>query len=600
MRFSLLLIVLSLVLATAFLANEGFPNGLFSLKELGFYFTVCLTSLIVLITCLKCNYCPEFSFSPLEFAVFSFLVLIPCYQYLVLNVKFTNLVISIGAYIIFYSISIVGINFHWTRSGKIVFTVVLIAIVAQLILSIFQYIGWITAYHHASRVSGMFFNPGPYSIYITSLVMVILPILVLSAKNKKHISLLFLLTVFIIFIVINFELKSRSSWMGLAAGIFAITYIYLLKFKDSIRWRKNKTSWILIALLLISIPFVVRWLYQIRPESANGRMLIWKSTIGMIKDNFWNGVGIGNFAGRFPVYQATELQNQTTRSRYGMLAGETDYAFNDLLQIFADFGLFGGILYIFIIIGAFVRLVRFIKQKGYTNFRFMLGSGLMASLLVIIIGGLTSYPNQMLPTYIWFWTLIGLISLITSESSICNPSKPVSVMMLAMLSLGISLSFGYYYYKKTIAFDIWGKIKRGAINYGDNLQDLKYLDNEGELLNEIGHHFSGDGKSTLAKYYFETAKTCRFDKEDYYDLGFILERQGKYIEALDIYKLVEESIPYLLKPKVLQAKLLYLQGRKEEFAIKAREVLEMKPKVKSASNEQLKKEMRFLLKKLDD
>ncbi len=50
---------------------------------------------------------------------------------------------------------------------------------------------------------------------------------------------------------------------------------------------------------------LLHWMYLVKLDSAQGRLLIWKNTVALIKDNFWTGVGYGNFPKAYTAYQVT-------------------------------------------------------------------------------------------------------------------------------------------------------------------------------------------------------------------------------------------------------------------------------------------------------
>jgi O-antigen ligase len=58
------------------------------------------------------------------------------------------------------------------------------------------------------------------------------------------------------------------------------------------------------------------------------RLSYWKTGLRMIRDNFWTGVGLGNFGAAYPKYQY-------------LGAGDVREAHNDPLQVFAETGVFG-------------------------------------------------------------------------------------------------------------------------------------------------------------------------------------------------------------------------------------------------------------------
>ncbi|MCH8495786.1 MAG: O-antigen ligase family protein [Balneolales bacterium] len=88
----------------------------------------------------------------------------------------------------------------------------------------------------------------------------------------------------------------RGAWIATFIGTIVVIY-YRYRNESSIlnilskRWIKfSVVPLILILLTIFSIA-----LYQLKPDSVNGRLLIWKVTSDMITDHPLTGVGVGQF-----------------------------------------------------------------------------------------------------------------------------------------------------------------------------------------------------------------------------------------------------------------------------------------------------------------
>lgn len=69
------------------------------------------------------------------------------------------------------------------------------------------------------------------------------------------------------------------------------------------------------------------------PATAALRITYWRTGWEMAKDNFWTGVGLGNFGAAYPNYQK-------------LGAGDVQMAHNDYLQVLCETGVFGFLLFI--------------------------------------------------------------------------------------------------------------------------------------------------------------------------------------------------------------------------------------------------------------
>lgn len=597
--FSILFILIFLL---GFLANRDFPNGLFAIKELAFYVLVSIASLSIALLIFKRWKSFIFQISRrlcfINLVAFILLVLIPLVQYCFQPVRLSNLLLSVGTYILFYTLTFLGNSVHWVLLMRKFYIFLFIAFVLQILICIGQYNDYLFAYHSACKISGMFFNPGPFSIYFSLLLLMIVPFLMVYYR-KRTIGkfILLIVTLALPSLAILFTLNSRSSWIGFSMGIFSIIGWYLFLLKPDIFGILRRNVKTILSILLPALCLLSYGLYQIRPESAQGRILIWKSTVSMIKDNPLLGVGYGNFIREYPRFQAKVLDKPGLNAKYGVLSGETEYAFNDVLQVGAELGLIGLFLYLTVFFHSFFRLYLFVKSKGYSDIRFVVSSGLGAALLCVFIAGMTSYPNQMLPINSLCWTIIALINLISSDISGTFPNSLYRKVGIVCVSLAISVFYGHFFIKKLHAYYLWNGTPTGALSSEVLLPNVLYMDNEAGFLNDLGYYYLTLDKRDKAEIYFLKAIACKFDKTYYYDLGKNYKEQNKYADALATYQYLEKAIPHLIKPKYLQAKLYYELGDSSAFKKMALKVMAAVPKVYNAETDLMKKEIKYLYNK---
>lgn len=595
MRLSFLSMIFLSVLALGFIASREFPNGLFSLKLLAAYLAAVLALSAIVILSLFYR-CYSIKINPLNFMVFCLLVFIPACQYFLMDVKLNSLIVSLLCYIIFFSISYIGRGLHWLLLLRRFYRLVFVVLMLQIIIGLLQYAGIIYPYHHISRISGMFFNPGPFAIYFTTLLLFVIPIIFVKIKKRHLNSSILYLTVIFGGSLILIELESRSAWIGLFVGIISILFTFLWFYGNNWLEHIRKKAVITLVIIFGILCFGSYGLYQLRPESAKGRVLIWKSTSAMISGNLWAGVGLGNFATYYPGYQGGQLQIAKVRSNFGLLAGQTEYAFNDLMQLVSEIGIFGFLIYLFIVSNSLFRLIKFIKLKGYLDERFILGSSLIGVLVAIISSGLTSYPLQMVPVAFWFWTIIALINIICPENY--KQIQGQSVPIIFVSSVGIALcSLMFFTFKNVKGYYLWNVVTKGNGEIDALIPYLYYLDGEGQLFSEIGSHLYRKKEYFKSIYYFRHATVCQFNRDYYYSLGLSYEKLNRYKEAFATYELIENALPGFVKPKYLKAKLLYKLGQFSEFENTAKAIVSMVPKVSNTSTELMIKEIRFLLRK---
>lgn len=97
-------------------------------------------------------------------------------------------------------------------------------------------------------------------------------------------------------------------------AIIALILVFILpQFKTYINKRR-------IIIPLFSIVTIFVMLYLMRPDSLNGRLLIWRISLDILKDNFIFGIGIDGFRSTYPLYQMDFLSKLDIDDHRNLLA----------------------------------------------------------------------------------------------------------------------------------------------------------------------------------------------------------------------------------------------------------------------------------------
>lgn len=237
--------------------------------------------------------------------------------------------------------------------------------VLQLTEGIFQLAGFSDSHNAYFPVTGNFYNPGGYAGYL-SLIAIISFWLYLNRdiESKNYSRIMAALVTYLPIlsmlacIVILPALRSRSSWISVAIGL-ALVWI-TRKRKQAGPGLKFSKKQVAVTLALL---FCAMYLfYQFKKNSADGRLLIYGVSMGLVKDNPVFGVGFDRFRTFFMDEQAKWFENNDhVKSDDSQLAGDTFYAFNEPLQFTVENGLTGILL-----IAVFVFLhIRFRSAGEY-------------------------------------------------------------------------------------------------------------------------------------------------------------------------------------------------------------------------------------------
>lgn len=161
------------------------------------------------------------------------------------------------------------------------------------------------------------------------------------------------------FVISTIALNNRTVIVAL------ILAFILPQFKTYINKRR-----IIIPLFFIVIVFVM--LYLMRPDSLNGRLLIWRISLDILKDNFIFGIGLDGFRSTYPLYQMSFLSKLAIDDSRNLLAGNIGYTFNEPLQFIIEFGFIGLMVILFTIYSLFKKCnIQNIEKAAYRTLLFL-------------------------------------------------------------------------------------------------------------------------------------------------------------------------------------------------------------------------------------
>lgn len=631
-KYFIFSLILSLVFAVVFIQSgeiyKGFQNAWY------FYFVgiVSITVMIVSLNFLLSKKKFKISFNPIDlflllFLLYSFLRLLFTQNEILSNQQFIILLFLV----IFYFIWKGFLKKNFTKGRVSIPAIILISAflmsgLLEAVIGILQLYdvlpGYVNSYF---KVNGTFVNPANFAGYLSSVIPFSFGMYILSSKNVrygwiKHLSLaVFLSSLFILPV-----LRQRSSWVAVSGGILVIFYYKykikngkdtLLKIKNVFNTAAKKTALIFLILFLLSL-FSFS-LYSLKPNSANGRFLMWKLTTRMIRDNPLFGAGFDRFKTEYDKYQADYFEDEGSEYEK-LLADNVMQAHNEFLQIWAELGLVGLIIFGCIIVFSLWGYKKNDLPPPDSDINVLIISA-KASLVSILIFSLFYFPFHILPTFINFIFLLSLISAcfgnIVLSSNELNPFNSPSLTkrrgqgislrqpFLASLALALLIFSGFILvttYKLSNSYKVWKQANLVAYPglYNDSIKMFKSvypeLKDNGEFL------FNYGGILTLNKNYKEAAELLEESKKNYTDpkqyinLGVCYENLKNYEKAENNYKYASDMIPNLFYPKYLLAKLFVKEKKIEEAKILSKEILESKAKIRSTAVKQMKEEIRIL------
>lgn len=257
---------------------------------------------------------------------------------------------------------------------------------SEAILGLRQLYGFATSGHSMHALTGSFFNPGPYSGYLAMILPVCLyQWLVCGRRGGRVVSGGVML---LIFCVLPAGM-SRSAW--LAAGVSCLcVYAWHMDWTDKFRllWQQQRQRVVMVVVGGFCVLLLAGYLlFVLKPDSARGRLFMWKITCRAIAEKPLTGYGIHNFAAAYGNAQETYFAAGDYEPWEERVAGSPEYAFNEYLQVAVELGIPLAVCLLVVVV---LCLYRGVRKGRY---------GICGAILSLMIFSFSSYPLQ-LPVFI--------------------------------------------------------------------------------------------------------------------------------------------------------------------------------------------------------
>jgi len=331
------------------------------------------------------------------------------------------LLISVRDYIVFISYFILYFLIKDTVESKNEFnSFIRLFFITSLFVSIYtllHYYGIISYLREFGPVISTLGQKNWTSNYLALIFPLMFLYLLLEKSKRKKIFYFISLSIIYATLVIC---QSRGIWISISLTIiFAIYIIFkfnLLKpFQENKRWLiLLLVSFILITIIYstdnplnistLTIPQRVVSTFDEQDPSVNTRILIWKNTLEMIKDNPLFGLGIGTFKMNYLDYQAKYLKNNHDYTRYWTNAKESH---NEYLQMGAELGVIGVGIF-FSILFIFYNLVLNYFKKETQNEKKIVIFGLVMGITCFLVHSLFTFPLHVPALGSAFFVIVGL------------------------------------------------------------------------------------------------------------------------------------------------------------------------------------------------
>ncbi len=578
---------------------EGLYNTIVVSKSIFLFIVlgILLGVLIIKIIVIQHNY--KLNVSRLDVSLFVLIVYVVINRFLiqsdyVFSIRFIELIELIALYIILKCLK----KEFWYY----LLIAVMISGSLQAVYGNLQLLGVFSSNHSKFNITGSFFNPGPYAGFLALIGILSTGAyfyrneIVVSLFNSKKLRLLNTLKYIAIISLGSIVLvlpatQSRASWLALITG-----FLLIVGYKYDIFnvLKKHKFTTYTLGILLLGISGY--FLYVFKQDSANGRLLIWKVSKGMILENPIFGVGFDRFQTFYMELQANYFEKNILESE-ALLASNNKYAFNELIQLIAEQGIVGLLLLLVVVF--------FVYKVKHTDYVSLICKMALVGLFVF---GMFSYPMHILPIKIVL--VVMLVSLSKSLNTIDIFPKSFAAFWRSNLLLKVTLVLGIimivvfgslFINKLNNSYKTWANASE-SYNYGfykESADDYRvanhFLSKNGYFQLQYGQTLYHLGRNRESLEFIKSSLRHVSNSTSYIVLGDCYRRGEAFTNAENAYLQAYYMTPSRLYPQYLLAQIYKENNQREKLKVLAKKVINQKIKVPSPAIYKIKEEMRFML-----
>ena len=218
----------------------------------------------------------------------------------------------------------------------------------QSIVAILQYTGMLgVSLNGYFPHSGSFQTPGALGVFVSFAIMCNVYLLYYFVRAKKVYTILMLAGSLVISVAGLIVSDSRTAVIALVAS----SILYLLRRAKTVKVSFRYLFCLMTALLLLCTALVI---IGKRPNSVGTRMLLWKVSLMMNKDNPVIGNGVSSFSRDYMPCQEKYFRSHPS-SEYAILSNNHYQSYNAFLQIYVEQGLLGIIVVVALLVLVLVK-----------------------------------------------------------------------------------------------------------------------------------------------------------------------------------------------------------------------------------------------------
>lgn len=445
--------------------------------------------------------------------------------------------------------------------------------------------------HSLFVLTGTFYNPGPYSGYIAAILPIALHrMLVLNGKKDLLLVVQYYLSLCVLILIccVLPAGMSRAAWI---ASLVSCGYVVFRLYREKIKSFVLRHRYALLGVLIVGTLFATG-MYFIKRDSVDGRLLIWKITTQAIADSPWGVEGGKTFSAFYGDAQERYFTDCKYSDSEAWVAGTPDFAFNEYLQIAVEYGVWGSVLFVTV-------LLMLLKIAG--NCKHLAGMG--GCLVSLMEFACFSYPIH-IPAIVSIWSLVVIV--LCGEGLVMMKYRLIpKIVLLSVVASGLTVSIKIHdwYSIRTQAVREWmparvlynsGAFKTAVKEYGKFYERMNW---HKDFCFEYGRALYKAGSYGKAEEILLEAMTVSGDPMILNILGRNAQERGEYEKAEKYLIRSTHRLPERIYPHYLLVKL-YSESEyfnRIKLIKEARYVLNAKPKVNSIAIKEMRQEVKKIL-----
>lgn len=441
-----------------------------------------------------------------------------------------------------------------------------------------QLYGFAASGHSMYALTGSFFNPGPYSGYLAMILPVCLyQWLVCGRREGRVVSG----GVMLLILCVLPAGMSRSAWLAAGVSCFCVYAWHMdWAYKFRLLWQQQRLRVVMAVIGGLCVLLLAgHLLFALKPDSARGRLFMWKITCRAIAEKPLTGYGVNNFAVAYGDAQEAYFAAGDYEPWEERVAGSPEYAFNEYLQAAVELGIpLAACLLVAVILCLYIG----VRKERY---------GICGAILSLMIFSFSSYPLQ-LPAFIV--TFGGLLLACIFDGS---RWQWLGLAVLVGVVGGFRLKNDL---RTEQACREWMNARvlynAGAYQSVEKEYERLYplLRNRAAFLFEYGHGLHKQQKFNESNRVLEEALRRSCDPMILNVMGKNYQQMGDCLSAEDWFVRSTHRLPGRIYPYYLLAKLYTEPSfrQPDKFEKVKRMVLTKEPKVHSTAIRQMREEVK--------